>query len=194
MLDIALMLHAEHGGGNNSTFTTHVVSSSGTDTFSSMAASIGSLKGPRHGGANLKVQRMFDDIKANVSDWTNEEEVADYLKRILNKEVFDHAGLIYGMGHAVYTLSDPREVVLKKLPESWRKKKRGRRSLPYTNWWSVLPGSLLWSRGRSLRMSAPMWTSTAALCTRCLVSLRSSLHRSLRSRVFRDGAHTAWRS
>lgn len=114
VLDIALMLHAEHGGGNNSTFTTHVVSSSGTDTFSSMAASIGSLKGPRHGGANLKVQRMFDDIKANVSDWTNEEEVADYLKRILNKEVFDHAGLIYGMGHAVYTLSDPREVVLKK--------------------------------------------------------------------------------
>jgi len=114
VLDIALMLHAEHGGGNNSTFTTHVVSSSGTDTFSSMAASIGSLKGPRHGGANLKVQHMFDDIKANVSDWTNEEEVAAYLKRILNKEVFDHAGLIYGMGHAVYTLSDPREVVLKK--------------------------------------------------------------------------------
>lgn len=113
VLDIALMLHAEHGGGNNSTFTTHVVSSSGTDTFSSVAASIGSLKGPRHGGANLKVQHMFDDIKANVSDWTNEEEVAAYLKRILNKEVFDHAGLIYGMGHAVYTLSDPREVVLK---------------------------------------------------------------------------------
>lgn len=113
VLDIALMLHAEHGGGNNSTFTTHVVSSSGTDTFSSVAASIGSLKGPRHGGANLKVQHMFDDIKANVSDWTNEEEVAAYLKRILNKEVFDRAGLIYGMGHAVYTLSDPREVVLK---------------------------------------------------------------------------------
>ncbi len=113
VLDISLILHAEHGGGNNSSFTTHVVTSSGTDTFSAVAASIGSLKGPRHGGANLKVQYMFDDIKANVNDWTNEDEVASYLKKILNKEVFDHAGLIYGMGHAVYTLSDPREVILK---------------------------------------------------------------------------------
>ena len=113
VLDIALILHAEHGGGNNSTFTTHVVTSSGTDTYSSFAASIGSLKGPRHGGANLKVQNMFADIKAHVSDWTDEEEVAGYLKKILNKEAFDGAGLIYGMGHAVYTLSDPREVILK---------------------------------------------------------------------------------
>lgn len=114
VLDIALILHAEHGGGNNSTFTTHVVTSSGTDTYSSVAASIGSLKGPRHGGANLKVQNMFADIKAHVSDWTNEEEVEAYLKKILNKEAFDKSGLIYGMGHAVYTLSDPREVILKK--------------------------------------------------------------------------------
>lgn len=114
VLDIALILHAEHGGGNNSTFTTHVVSSSGTDTYSSVAASIGSLKGPRHGGANLKVQKMFEDIKANVSDWKNEEEVAVYLQKILDKQAFDRSGLIYGMGHAVYTLSDPREVILKK--------------------------------------------------------------------------------
>lgn len=114
VLDIALILHAEHGGGNNSTFTTHVVTSSGTDTYSSVAASIGSLKGPRHGGANLKVQNMFTDIKANVSDWKNEEEVAAYLKKILKKEAFDRSGLIYGMGHAVYTLSDPREEILKK--------------------------------------------------------------------------------
>ena len=113
VLDVALILHAEHGGGNNSTFTTHVVSSSGTDTYSSVAASIGSLKGPRHGGANLKVQKMFEDIKANVSDWTNEEEVTAYLKKILSKQAFDKSGLIYGMGHAVYTLSDPREVILK---------------------------------------------------------------------------------
>jgi citrate synthase len=123
VLDIALILHAEHGGGNNSTFTTHVVSSSGTDTFSSVAASIGSLKGPRHGGANLKVQHMFEDIKANVSDWTDEEEVSAYLRRILNKEVFDHAGLIYGMGHAVYTLSDPREVVLKEFAKKLAEEK-----------------------------------------------------------------------
>ncbi|MDY3920447.1 MAG: citrate/2-methylcitrate synthase, partial [Candidatus Limivivens sp.] len=114
VLDIALVLHAEHGGGNNSTFTTHVVTSSGTDTYSSVAASIGSLKGPRHGGANLKVQNMFDDIKAHIKDWTNEDEVSAYLQKILNKEAFDRTGLIYGMGHAVYTLSDPREVILKK--------------------------------------------------------------------------------
>lgn len=114
VLDIALILHAEHGGGNNSTFTTHVVTSSGTDTYSSVAASIGSLKGPRHGGANLKVQDMFEDIKAHVNNWEDEVEVEEYLRRILNKEAFDRSGLIYGMGHAVYTLSDPREVILKK--------------------------------------------------------------------------------
>jgi citrate synthase len=114
VLDVALILHAEHGGGNNSTFSTHVVSSTGTDTYSAIAASLGSLKGPKHGGANLKVQEMFDDIKAHVTDWENEAAIEDYLMKILNKEAFDHAGLIYGMGHAVYTLSDPREVILKR--------------------------------------------------------------------------------
>ena len=123
VLDIALILHAEHGGGNNSTFTTHVVTSSGTDTYSSVAASIGSLKGPRHGGANLKVQNMFEDIKANVKDWTDEEEVEEYLRKILNKEAFDHSGLIYGMGHAVYTLSDPREVILKRFAKALAEEK-----------------------------------------------------------------------
>lgn len=113
VLDVALILHAEHGGGNNSTFTTHVVTSSGTDTYSSTAASIGSLKGPRHGGANLKVQNMFADIKEHVKDWTDETEISGYLDKILNKQAFDRSGLIYGMGHAVYTLSDPREVILK---------------------------------------------------------------------------------
>lgn len=114
VLDIALILHAEHGGGNNSTFTTHVVTSSGTDTYSAIAASIGSLKGPRHGGANLKVQKMFADIKANVKNWDDEQELTEYLEKILDKKAFDKAGLIYGMGHAVYTMSDPREVILKK--------------------------------------------------------------------------------
>lgn len=123
VLDIALILHAEHGGGNNSTFTTHVVTSSGTDTYSSMAASIGSLKGPRHGGANLKVQHMFEDIKEHISDWTDEKEVEEYLKKILRKEAFDHSGLIYGMGHAVYTLSDPREVILKKFARALAEEK-----------------------------------------------------------------------
>lgn len=123
VLDVALILHAEHGGGNNSTFTTHVVTSSGTDTYSSTAASIGSLKGPRHGGANLKAQKMFDDIKASVKDWDNEDEIRLYLRKILNKEAFDHSGLIYGMGHAVYTLSDPREKLLKSFAEKLAKEK-----------------------------------------------------------------------
>ena len=113
VLDIALILHAEHGGGNNSTFTTHVVSSTGTDSYSAIAASLGSLKGPKHGGANLKVLQMFDDIKKNVHNWDNETEIRNYLNKILDHEAFDHAGLIYGMGHAVYTLSDPRCVILK---------------------------------------------------------------------------------
>ena len=113
ILDMALVLHAEHGGGNNSTFTTHVVSSSGTDTYSTIAASLGSLKGPRHGGANIKVMRMFEDMKKNVKDWENEDEVAQYLIDVLNKKAFDQKGLIYGMGHAVYSISDPRASILK---------------------------------------------------------------------------------
>jgi citrate synthase len=113
ILDIAMILHMEHGGGNNSTFTTHVVSSSLTDTYSVIAAAIGSLKGPRHGGANIKVVQMFEDMKEEVSDWTDEAEVSDYLTRLLHKEAFDHAGLIYGVGHAIYSKSDPRAVILK---------------------------------------------------------------------------------
>lgn len=114
VLDVALILHAEHGGGNNSTFTNHVVTSSGTDTYSATAASIASLKGPRHGGANLKVQQMFDDLKENCPDYEDEATLSRYLEDILDKKVFDGAGLIYGMGHAVYTISDPREVILKR--------------------------------------------------------------------------------
>ena len=112
LLDLALVLHAEHGGGNNSTFTTHVVSSSGTDTYSAISAALGSLKGPRHGGANVKVVQMFDDMRAHV-DPKDTDSIKDYLARLLNKEAFDRAGLIYGMGHAVYSLSDPRAEILR---------------------------------------------------------------------------------
>lgn len=108
VLDLALVLHAEHGGGNNSTFTTRVVTSSGTDTYSAIAAALGSLKGPKHGGANIKVAAMFEDMKAVVRHWDDEEEVSRYLEALLNKEAFDRSGLIYGMGHAVYSISDPR--------------------------------------------------------------------------------------
>ncbi|MGN0276544.1 MAG: citrate/2-methylcitrate synthase [Hominisplanchenecus sp.] len=123
ILDIALVLHMEHGGGNNSTFTTHVVSSSGTDTYSSMAASLGSLKGPKHGGANIKVVKMFEDMKTVVKDWSNEEEVRSYLRALLNRDAFDHAGLIYGMGHAVYSLSDPRANIFKSFVEKLSREK-----------------------------------------------------------------------
>ncbi len=114
MLDIMMCLHAEHGGGNNSTFTCRVLSSSDTDPYSAYAGAIGSLKGSKHGGANHQVLAMQKEIKENVSDWENEDEVASYIAKIVNKEAFDHTGLIYGMGHAVYTKSDPRAVILKK--------------------------------------------------------------------------------
>ena len=113
ILDLALVLHAEHGGGNNSSFVTHVLTSTGTDTYSVMAAALGSLKGPRHGGANAKVVRMFENIKENVADWNDEDEIKNYLTRLINGEVHDRAGLIYGMGHAVYSISDPRALILR---------------------------------------------------------------------------------
>ena len=113
LLDLALVLHAEHGGGNNSSFVTHVVTSSGTDTYSVMAAALGSLKGPRHGGANIKVMHMIEDMKQCVSDWEDDAAIEQYLARLLHKEAFDRAGLIYGVGHAVYSISDPRAVILK---------------------------------------------------------------------------------
>jgi len=123
ILDVALVLHAEHGGGNNSTFTTHVVTSSGTDTYSSVAASLGSLKGPKHGGANIKVMQMFDDMKENIKNWEDEEEVGNYLADLLNKKAFDKSGLIYGMGHAVYSISDPRANALKRYVKSLSEEK-----------------------------------------------------------------------
>ncbi len=123
ILDIALVLHAEHGGGNNSTFTTHVVSSSGTDTYSVVAASLGSLKGPKHGGANIKVVQMFEDMKQQVKDWTDEDEISAYLRALLHKQAFDKAGLIYGMGHAVYSLSDPRASIFSRYVEKLSEEK-----------------------------------------------------------------------
>ena len=113
LLDLSLVLHAEHGGGNNSTFTNHVISSTGTDTYSAIAASIGSLKGPKHGGANVKVKQMFDHMKETIDDWSDEDEINNYLQGLADKKLFDKSGLIYGIGHAVYTISDPRAKLLK---------------------------------------------------------------------------------
>ena len=123
VLDVALLLHMEHGGGNNSTFTTRVVTSSGSDTYSAIAAALSSLKGHKHGGANIMVMRMMDDIRNHVSDYEDEEEISAYLAKILHKEAFDRKGLIYGMGHAVYSLSDPREVIFKTFVEKLAKAK-----------------------------------------------------------------------
>ena len=133
VMDVALMLHMEHGGGNNSTFTTRVVTSSGSDTYSAIGAAMSSLKGPKHGGANLKVMEMMTDIRANVSDIGDDEEVKAYLKKILDKETFDHQGLIYGMGHAVYSLSDPRERIFKGFVEKLAEDKGEQRSMHLYN-------------------------------------------------------------
>ena len=111
LLDLALILHAEHGGGNNSSLTVHVVSSADTDTYSAIGAAVGSLKGYRHGGANIRVIEMMDDIKSHVKDWSSEKEVREYLRKISNKEAFDHTGLIYGLGHAIYTINDTRATI-----------------------------------------------------------------------------------
>lgn len=123
LLDLALVLHAEHGGGNNSSFVTHVVTSSGSDTYSVIAAALGSLKGPKHGGANLKVVEMFKDMKDNLKDWNDDEEIKNYLTKLLNKEAFDKSGLIYGIGHAVYSISDPRAVIFKEHVKKLAKEK-----------------------------------------------------------------------
>lgn len=123
ILDLALTLHAEHGGGNNSTFTNHVVTSSGTDTYSAMAASLCSLKGPRHGGANIKVVQMFENMKANIKDWKDDDEIRNYVERLLDKDAFDKSGLVYGIGHAVYSLSDPRSLILREFVEELARSK-----------------------------------------------------------------------
>lgn len=123
VLDLALVLHMEHGGGNNSTFTTRVVTSSGSDTYATIAAALCSLKGPRHGGANVKVVDMFQDIKHNCKHYDDEHEIKEYLRKILNKEAFDKKGLIYGMGHAVYSVSDPRAEVFKRFVEQLAEEK-----------------------------------------------------------------------
>ena len=140
VLDTALILHMEHGGGNNSTFTTRVVTSSGSDTYSTMAAAMSSLKGPKHGGANIKVMEMMQDIREHVKDYADKEEIATYLEKIVDKEAFDQKGLIYGMGHAVYSLSDPREKVFKQYVEELAKEKgREKDLLLYENIEEIAP-------------------------------------------------------
>lgn len=147
ILDLNLIIHAEHGGGNNSAFTTHVVSSTDTDTYSAIAAAVGALKGPKHGGANIKVMNMIDDIKNN-SNWRNKKELEDYLVKIAKKEAYDKSGLIYGIGHAVYTLSDPRSELLKEKAIELAKEKEMEEELQlYFDIEKLAPGILADVRG-----------------------------------------------
>lgn len=149
ILDLVLIIHAEHGGGNNSAFATHVVSSSGTDTYSSIAAGLASLKGPRHGGANLKVAQMLENIEENVSDLEDEEILEAYLEKILNKEAFDNKGLIYGLGHAVYTLSDPRALILKNEARKLAEKKKMLEKFEFIERVEKIGGRLVQERNKS---------------------------------------------
>ena len=154
VLDTSLILHMEHGGGNNSTFTTRVVTSSGSDTYSTIAAAMSSLKGPKHGGANIKVVEMMDNIRENVKDFSDKEEISAYLMKIIDKQVFDKKGLIYGMGHAVYTLSDPRERVFKKYVEALAREKGRERDLQlYENVEVIAPKLIAENRNTIKRVS-----------------------------------------
>ena len=188
VLDTALVLHMEHGGGNNSTFTTRVVTSSGSDTYSVVAAALSSLKGPKHGGANIKVVEMMRDIEAHVSDWTDEDAVRAYLNKILNKEAFDGKGLIYGMGHAVYSLSDPRAQVFKSFVEKLAVAKgRDKDFALYSMIERMAPEVNLPEVQESIRASAPMSIFTADSCTACWRFHWSYIHRFLPSQESWDG-------
>ena len=155
VLDTALILHMEHGGGNNSTFTTRVVTSSGSDTYSTFAAAMASLKGPRHGGANIKAAEMMDDIREHVRDWGDEDEIRSYLGEILDKKAFDHQGLIYGMGHAVYTLSDPRERIFRVYVEMLAKEKERTKDLDLYQAVERIAPALISERRRNGKVTSP---------------------------------------
>ncbi len=194
VLDVALLLHAEHGGGNNSTFTTRVVTSSGTDTYSAMAAALCSLKGPRHGGANLMVMHMMQNIRDNLHDIEDDEELEAYLKKLLHGEAFDRKGLIYGMGHAVYSLSDPREVVFKGYVEQLAHEKGRDKDLSlYTRIERMAP-QLIAEERKIFKGVSPNVDFTAALCTICWASPWSCTPRCLPWPASWAGAPTASRS
>ena len=194
ILDLALVLHAEHGGGNNSTFTMHVVTSSGTDTYSAVAASLASLKGPKHGGANIKVVQMFEDMKQNVRDWTDEEAVEAYLRALLHREAFDRAGLIYGMGHAVYSLSDPRANVFKHFVRCCLRRRAAMRNMRCMQQWRALRPRSSEKSVRSIRAFPPTSTFTAVSFTACWTCRWSCIPPFSPSAVSRAGAPTASRS
>lgn len=195
-LDMALVLHMEHGGGNNSTFTTRVVTSSGTDTYSTIAAALGSLKGPKHGGANIKVTQMMEDLKENVNDCEDENEIRDYLEKILNKEAFDKQGLIYGMGHAIYAESDPRAEIFKRYVEKLAAEKGSEASAEFNLYRKVerWPLKSFLKDVKFTRESVPILISLVVLFITCWIYPKNCIHRCLRSRESLVGQHTVSKS
>ena len=189
ILDMAMVLHMDHGGGNNSTFTTHVVTSSGTDTYSTIAAAMASLKGPKHGGANIKVTQMFEDMKKNVEDWSDDDQVRAYLEALLDKKAFDKKGLIYGMGHAVYSISDPRADIFKKFVKQLAHEKGHDAEYALYEKVEHMAPQIIGEKRTFTRELTPMWTSTAAWCTVCWISRRHCIRRSSLQRVLSAGAH-----
>lgn len=194
ILDIALILHMEHGGGNNSSFTTRVVTSSLSDTYSVIAAAIGSLKGPRHGGANIKVVRMFEEMKEEVHDWKDDEEISRYLARLLNKDAFDHAGLIYGVGHAVYSKSDPRAVIFKGFVERLSEEKGLHDEFELYNSVERLAPAVIAKERQMYKGVSVNVDFYSGFVYKCLDCRWSSTPRSSPSPVWSAGARTAWKS
>lgn len=194
LLDICLMVHAEHGGGNNSTFATRVLTSSGTDTYAAIAAGMGSLKGPKHGGANIKAAEMIRFIQNGVSDPTDDGQIADYLAKIIRKEAGDHSGLIYGMGHAVYTLSDPRAVILKEEARKYAEKTGNTEKFNLIDAVERLTPKYSSKRRAIKSRFAPTLTSIRALFTRCFVSPRIFTLRFSRPQESQAGRPTVLRS
>ena len=184
----------EHGGGNNSTFTTHVVTSSGTDTYSVISAALASLKGPKHGGANIKVVEMMQDLRSEVKDVTDRDEVESYLKKLLHKEAFDRKGLIYGMGHAVYSKSDPRAEIFKRFVRQLSEEKGRMEEFALYSMIEELGPKVITEERRIYKESAPMWTSTADLYTACWIFRKKCSRPSLQSPESWDGARTVLRN
>lgn len=194
VLDVALMLHMEHGGGNNSTFTTRVVTSAGTDTYSAIAAAMSSLKGPKHGGANIKVMQMMNDIRENVHDWSDRDEVKSYLGKMLDGQVFDKKGLIYGMGHAVYSLSDPRERVFRSYVEHLAEAKGRQKDMNLYNMIEEVAPELIAEKRHIFKGVSPNVDFTVVSYMKCLAFRRNCIHHCLPLQELQDGVHTGWRS
>ena len=183
ILDMALVLHMDHGGGNNSTFTTHVVTSSGTDTYSTIAAAMASLKGPKHGGANIKVTQMFEDMKSVLTDWSDDDQIRAYLEALLDKQAFDKKGLIYGMGHAVYSVSDPRAEIFKRFVKQLAVEKGHEAEYALYEKVEHMAPEIIGRSVRCIKVLMPMWTFTADWFIVCWIFRRRCIHQSLQRHV-----------